>query len=475
MLRLRGHRSTRALCAGALALAGVGSLAWGGRSSRASSLAIDHAVGAVDGGGVLPDGDAGDAGDAGVQRLVPVRIDAPSDARSPMALPVPSGVVGALGVAFTPAVAFLPVPGASGGVVLEHVPFEPATRYTLELVWPGGAGGSGTGWGEASGVGVARAASEAVEASVTFTTAPVLEAVAVGPEGFGAGARGAVWARFGVDPDRAAVERSFALAPSAVGALDWPSARTLRFRPAARRAWGTAYEATVGGASADGAAISERKWSFRTSVPPPARIVPGEGKPVVLTFDDGSRTGAEVSALLDILRAHEARAILFPTGWWAARHPALIERARREGHLICNHTATHPNLSTLGEDEIAREIEGGAGRGTCDLLRPPKMGTSPRVERVAARLGYRIYLWDVDSRDWEGLPADDIANLVLARVKPGAVVLFHMHAAHTREALPAVLTALSRAGYRLTYEGADGVPAPPSAEPAWGGDHDGAP
>jgi peptidoglycan/xylan/chitin deacetylase (PgdA/CDA1 family) len=273
-------------------------------------------------------------------------------------------------------------------------------------------------------------------------------AVSFGPEGDHQPASTALTIAFDGPIDRE--ELAITLEPPAEVALSFPDERTAIARPA-RLLHGTAYRVSVTGRSAGGVPILPFVWSFRTSVPAPGRVVPGEGARAVLTFDDGSRTRTEGVRLLDLLRSLEVRAILFPTGDWARKFPDLFARAKAEGHLVCNHTRTHRNLTTLPDAEVIAEIEGGAGHGECALLRPPSMGNSPRVEAIASRLGYRMFLWDIDSRDWEGLPADDLENAVLGSMRPDSVVLLHMHQAQTFAALPSLVARLRAAGYVLDY------------------------
>ncbi len=247
------------------------------------------------------------------------------------------------------------------------------------------------------------------------------------------------------DVDREQVAASFTIDPAVEGALSWEGA-TLVFRPR-RLAPATMYKAAI--SASPGAEPAHA--AFRTMFPPPALVTPGEDGHAVLTFDDGPRTTSQARRVLDWLARNEVRAILFPSGRWARDHTELLDRARADGHLVCNHGTNHLNLTLLPDAKIEEEIVGGAGHGSCALLRPPLMGYSPRVEAIAARLGYRSFLWDVDTRDWEGLPAEDLENLVLTRVFPGAVILLHLHGAHTEEALPRIARRLRDAGYKLSY------------------------
>lgn len=329
-----------------------------------------------------------------------------------------------------------------GELLLEHALLRPTTAYRLELAWADGQ-----------------------RQEIRFTTEPLPEALARGPEIGRVDPAAAVWVRFGADVDRASVEASFHMEPPANGAFEWVSDREVRFRPAKILPYGVLHRVSVGGQARGGGELHPAVWSFRTLIPPPARVVPGEGSPAVFTFDDGTHDMPQAWALLDLLKEHGVKAILFPTGRWARSHPDYIARALREGHRLCNHSETHARLPRLNDAQMEREITRGAGHGTCDLLRPPSMDLSKRVERMAATLGYKIYLWDVDSRDWESLPAEDIVNRVLARMKPSAVLLFHMHGAHTIEALPRLFRVLREAGYRLTYEGAEGAPKVDEAAP----------
>lgn len=247
--------------------------------------------------------------------------------------------------------------------------------------------------------------------------------------------------KFDRAPDPEALGLTFE--PPAAGRIAWPDPQTLAFTPA-RWADGKPYRVRV-----EGAGVQTATFEFRTLFPPPERVEPGHGGRITLTFDDGADRPAHVTVLLDLLQKEDIQAIFFPTGRWAEANPRLVERMIRDGHRVCNHTYSHQNLRLpqLTDEEIRTEIRRGAGDGTCRLFRPPLKAFDPRVERIVSDLGLTLYLWDVDSRDWEGAAADDIVNLVLARAHPGAVVLFHMHQEASLEALPRILPRLRKAGY----------------------------
>jgi hypothetical protein len=140
-----------------------------------------------------------------------------------------------------------------------------------------------------------------------------------------------------------------------------------------------------------------------------------------------------------------------------------MARIRDDGHWLGNHTATHRALTTLSDDGVRREIDGGVH---ADLLRPPYGSFDGRVRRDAEAAGYRLCLWTVDTLDWKGRSADTIRDTVLHETRPGGVVLFHLQAPHSLEALPSVIDGLRARGLELDgttpYAGA-------SVDPTTGG------
>ena len=130
---------------------------------------------------------------------------------------------------------------------------------------------------------------------------------------------------------------------------------------------------------------------------------------VALTFDDGP--SESTPAVLDALSEAGAAATFFQIGSNAKRLPELARRVAREGHEIASHTETHPRFYLCSPARIAREIEQGqrsleSVHGVAPrLFRPPYgarwFGMYPAVDR----LGLRVVMWSVSSRDWERAPS----------------------------------------------------------------------
>jgi peptidoglycan/xylan/chitin deacetylase (PgdA/CDA1 family) len=178
---------------------------------------------------------------------------------------------------------------------------------------------------------------------------------------------------------------------------------------------------------------------------------------IALTFDDGPDP-VRTPALLDTLRELDAPATFFLLGNRVEQHPELAARIAREGHELGNHTFDHPYLPLARSRRVADELartDAAIRRATGvvpQLARPPYGGRSPANVRAFDRLGKRLVLWDVNSFDWKGAPAADIARRVLARVRPGSIILMHEAREHgevTIEAVRLLVPELRARGYEL--------------------------
>jgi len=175
---------------------------------------------------------------------------------------------------------------------------------------------------------------------------------------------------------------------------------------------------------------------------------------VALTFDDGPDP-VHTPAVLDTLAAEGVRATFFVVGEKVVAHPDLIARIVGDGHELGNHTYSHPYLplrrSHTVADELARTDDAIARiTGTVPrLARPPYGGRSPRNVRAFVRAGKQLVLWDVNSFDWKGKPAEHVADRVLTRVRPGSIVLMHDVCAHTPAALRLIIGGLRSRDYAL--------------------------
>jgi peptidoglycan/xylan/chitin deacetylase (PgdA/CDA1 family) len=175
---------------------------------------------------------------------------------------------------------------------------------------------------------------------------------------------------------------------------------------------------------------------------------------VALTFDDGP--DIYTSQVLKVLSAYRVRATFFVMGKKATARPDLIRAEIAGGHLVENHSWDHPHMADLDPGQIQWQlaatqhaiIAGGAPAPT--LFRPPFGNTSAQVDTEAKTLGMRVIRWSIDTNDWRGRAAGDIAAAVLDQVVPGAVVLMHdgvRQSAATVQALPTIIRSLRARGF----------------------------
>ncbi|PXY28432.1 hypothetical protein BAY60_15840 [Prauserella muralis] len=174
-----------------------------------------------------------------------------------------------------------------------------------------------------------------------------------------------------------------------------------------------------------------------------------------LTFDDGP--GGATAAILDVLRAHDAKATFFAVGKNLAARPGPARRALAEGHAVAAHTWSHPNLTGLGPTALAGELDRSVAAvrdvgSDSRCLRPPYGAIDDPVRQALRARDLRPVLWNVDSSDWRRPGARATADRLVRDAYPGAVVLLHDGGGDRSETVAALRIALPELrteGYRL--------------------------
>lgn len=178
---------------------------------------------------------------------------------------------------------------------------------------------------------------------------------------------------------------------------------------------------------------------------------------VWLTFDDGG-SHSQVSKILDTLRNTGVRGRFFFTGTWRDNYPALLQRIKREGHVLGNHTATHQPLSKLGADAVRSQIRRGiSSTARPRLLRPPygAGAFSARLARLAALEGYTVCRWTADTYDWDRTTLRRMVERIRhgdyrsPPLEAGGNLLMHGTAAYTVAGLRQIIRAVREKGLRL--------------------------
>lgn len=177
---------------------------------------------------------------------------------------------------------------------------------------------------------------------------------------------------------------------------------------------------------------------------------------VYLTFDDGPDP-VYTPAVQAVLARYKVRATFFVIGQSVEKYPEVVRATAAAGHLVANHTFTHPRLKGIGQPEFDAEIEAtdramrrALGGAPAPLMRPPYGSTDEFTQSYAESHGLRMVLWDVDPNDWAEPGAAAITSHVLQEVCPGAVILLHDGGGDrsgTVAALSAIIPALLDQGF----------------------------
>jgi peptidoglycan/xylan/chitin deacetylase (PgdA/CDA1 family) len=127
---------------------------------------------------------------------------------------------------------------------------------------------------------------------------------------------------------------------------------------------------------------------------------------VAFTFDDGPNDPYTLQ-LLDLLAQHQVRAIFFLIGNFVRRRPDLARAILKAGHLVGNHTMSHPSLIWERPSRVREELAG-CNAVLEDVLgqavhyfRPPFGSRRPDVLRTAVELGLKPVMWNVTAHDWD--------------------------------------------------------------------------
>ncbi|MEV0185550.1 polysaccharide deacetylase family protein [Streptomyces sp. NPDC050625] len=176
-------------------------------------------------------------------------------------------------------------------------------------------------------------------------------------------------------------------------------------------------------------------------------------KCVALTFDDGPTQ--YTAAILGTLERQHTVATFFLIGPHALHYRKDVLRQLRDGDAIGDHTVTHPNLTRLAPARIDHELETAAGQIASvtghrpTLFRPPFGAWNAKVRAAAGAEGLPVVMWSVSPADWKNRNPHLIEQRVLARARPGAIIVLHDRYATTPPAVPHIIHALKARGYVL--------------------------
>jgi peptidoglycan-N-acetylmuramic acid deacetylase len=179
---------------------------------------------------------------------------------------------------------------------------------------------------------------------------------------------------------------------------------------------------------------------------------------IYLTFDNGYENGY-TAKILDVLKEKQVPATFFVTGHYLKTQPGLTRRMVAEGHIVGNHSWSHPDLTQISDTRLRQELlrveqefERLTGEKGMAYLRPPRGIFSERTLALSAALGYRNVFWSLAFVDWQTDRQRGWAYAyrnIMDQIHPGAVILLHTVSRDNAEALAKVIDDLRAQGYEF--------------------------
>ncbi|HZG57829.1 delta-lactam-biosynthetic de-N-acetylase [Paenibacillus sp.] len=251
--------------------------------------------------------------------------------------------------------------------------------------------------------------------------------------------------------------RLIAVAATALAfAVAWCAAGT----PASAQAWTDTPHHFGFKKSRNGQPASIDQEPFRPLVDKHGALFLGDAdaKALYLTFDNGYENGF-TPQILDVLKEKRVPAIFFVTGQYIKEQPELLRRMVDEGHLIGNHSWSHPDLTTVSDAKLKEELDqvkAGVAAVTKQkdmlFLRPPRGIFSDRTLAVSKQLGYVNVFWSVAYVDWDTKRqrgADYAFRQVTAQLHPGAILLLHSVSKDNADAMGRIIDYAREQGYEF--------------------------
>ncbi|SFR08332.1 polysaccharide deacetylase family protein [Desulfoscipio geothermicus] len=168
---------------------------------------------------------------------------------------------------------------------------------------------------------------------------------------------------------------------------------------------------------------------------------------VGISFDDGPFPGM-TEQYLDVLEKYDTRATFFMVGQRVSLYPELARKVIEQGSEIGSHSWWHGRLDQLETGQVFADLQSVAEQvydivgKEVSLLRPPYGRHSEAMVAAAQELNQQLILWDVDPRDWEDPPPEEIVAKILNQTIPGSIIVLHEGHKNTLQALPEIIQKL---------------------------------
>ena len=180
-------------------------------------------------------------------------------------------------------------------------------------------------------------------------------------------------------------------------------------------------------------------------------------KSVCLTFDEGYENGY-TTQILDTLKEKGVKAAFFVTYDYCKNSPDLVQRMIDEGHIVGNHSYTHPSFPDCSAKEVEEEITllhdyvKDNFNYEMTFFRFPKGEFSEKTLDIVKSLGYTSVFWSFAYADWDvnvQPAAAEAFETITSATHKGAVYLLHAVSKANADCLSDVLDYWANNGYRM--------------------------
>ena len=196
-------------------------------------------------------------------------------------------------------------------------------------------------------------------------------------------------------------------------------------------------------------------------------------KIIYLTFDAGYENG-NAEQILDVLKEEQVPAAFFLVGHYIKTNPEIVKRMVAEGHLVCNHTLDHADLSNIDFEGFKEQLQGMeklykelTGKEMPKYLRPPEGKFNETTLKYAEKLRYTTIFWSFAYKDWlnDAQPNPSSAvKTIISRTHPGEIALLHLNSKTNAQILKQVIEKWKEMGY--TFASLDELPQQSGTKPS---------
>jgi probable sporulation protein (polysaccharide deacetylase family) len=207
---------------------------------------------------------------------------------------------------------------------------------------------------------------------------------------------------------------------------------------------------------------NENNLVFKQIVPevtlkdlPPNPIYKGNPEKPMVTFLINVAWGNEyLPTLIEVLKENNVHTTFFLDGSWVKKNPDLAKMIQEEGHEIGNHAYTHPDLKSMTAVRIQEELKKtndvikATLNVTPKLFAPPSGSYKDDVVTIATKMDMYTILWSLDTVDWRKPEPNEMANLIISKVHPGAMILMHPTES-TAKGIDSMIKGIQNKGYEI--------------------------